>query len=423
MTAQTLFNIILIITIAGFVFDQWINYLNTTTRSTILPESLIGFYDQETYSKQQQYEGVNYRFGLISDFLSFLVIIVMLLVGGFAWVDTIVISITSSSILQAILFFALLALASDLISLPLDIYHTFVIEERFGFNKTTARTFIFDKLKGYLLGAVVGGGILAIIVLIYEKSGSWFWVLAWICISVFTLFISYFYTTLLVPIFNKLSPLPQGELRNAIENVAARADFSLKDISIMDGSKRSTRGNAYFSGFGRKKSIVLFDTLVNEHSVDELAAILAHEIGHYKKKHVLQGLATGIIQTGVLLFVLSLLLKSPLPAFALGASVPSFQMSVIAFGILYSPVSMVLGIVFNMISRKHEYEADRFAVGLSQPGSLQEALKKLSVKNLSNLTPHPWYVYIHYSHPALLQRLAAIDKLSNADIERTHSGA
>ena len=412
MTAQTLFIIILTITIAGFVFDQWINYLNTTTRCTILPESLIGFYDQETYSKQQEYEGVNYRFGLISDFLSFLVIIVMLLMGGFAWVDTIVISITLSSILQAILFFAILALASDLIGLPLDIYHTFVIEERFGFNKTTARTFVIDKLKGYLLGALVGGGILALIILIYEKAGSWFWVLAWICISAFTLFISYFYTTLLVPIFNKLSPLPQGELRDAIEKVAARAGFSLKDISIMDGSKRSTRGNAYFSGFGRKKSIVLFDTLINEHTVDELVAVLAHEIGHYKKKHVLQGLVSGIIQTGVLLFVLSLLLKSPLPAYALGASVPSFQMSVIAFGILYSPVSMVLGIVFNMISRKHEYEADRFAVALSRPGALQEALKRLSVKNLSNLTPHPWYVYIHYSHPALLQRLAAIDKLS-----------
>jgi STE24 endopeptidase len=412
VTAQTLFYIILTITIAGFVFDQWINYLNTTTRSTILPESLIGFYDQETYSKQQEYEGVNYRFGLISDFLSFLVIIAMLLMGGFAWINAIVISITSSSILQAILFFGILAFASDLLGIPLDIYHTFVIEQRFGFNKTTARTFVFDKLKGYLLGAVVGGGILALIILIYEKAGSWFWVLAWMCISVFTLFISYFYTTLLVPLFNKLSPLPQGELRNAIEQVAARAGFSLKDISIMDGSKRSTRGNAYFSGFGRKKSIVLFDTLVNDHSVDELAAVLAHEIGHYKKKHVLQGLVTGIIQTGVLLFVLSLLLKSPLPAYALGASVPSFQMSVIAFGILYSPVSMVLGIVFNMISRKHEYEADRFAVALSRPGALQEALKRLSVKNLSNLTPHPWYVYIHYSHPALLQRLAAIDKLS-----------
>ncbi len=410
MTPQILFNILLIITIAGFAFDQWIGYLNTTTWSNILPDALKGFYDEQTYSKQQDYERVNYRFGLFSDVLSFVAIMGMLIFGGFAWIDGVARMFSGFAILQAMLFFGIIAFASDILSIPLDVYHTFVIEESFGFNKTTPRTFILDKLKGWILAVFVGGGLLALIVFIYEKSGAWFWILAWACISVFTLFISYFYTTLLVPIFNKLTPLPAGELRDAIEKVAVRADFSLKDISIMDGSKRSSRGNAYFSGFGRKKSIVLFDTLVNEHSVDELAAILAHEIGHYKKKHVLKGLLSGIMQTGIVLFVLSLLLKSSLPAAALGSSVSSFHLSVIAFGILYSPVSLVLGIVFNVISRKHEYEADRFAIGLSQPGALAEALKRLSVKNLSNLTPHPWYVYVHYSHPALLQRLAAIDK-------------
>jgi len=411
VTPQTLYNVILAIIIAGFAFDQWINYLNTTTRSNKLPDVLKGFYDESTYSLQQDYERDNYRFGLVSDILSFLAIIAMLVFGGFAWVDGFVRTYTGSAILMAIFFFGIIALVSDLMSIPLEVYHTFVIEERYGFNKTTPKTFIIDKLKGWLLAAVIGGGIMALIIFIYEKSGSWFWILAWISISVFTLFISYFYTTLLVPIFNKLTPLPAGELRDAIERVAARAEFNLKDISIMDGSKRSTRGNAYFSGFGSKKSIVLFDTLINEHSVDELAAVLAHEIGHYKKKHVLKGLISGILQTGVLLFLLSLLLKSSLPAMALGASVTSFHISVIAFGILYSPVSMILGIVFNSVSRKHEYEADRFAISLSQPGSLQQALKRLSVKNLSNLTPHPWYVFIHYSHPALLQRLAAIDKV------------
>ena len=410
MTPQILFNILLIITIAGFAFDQWIGYLNTTTWSNILPDALKGFYDEQTYSKQQDYERVNYRFGLFSDVLSFVAIMGMLIFGGFAWIDGVARMFSGFAILQAMLFFGIIAFASDILSIPLDVYHTFVIEESFGFNKTTPRTFILDKLKGWILAVFVGGGLLALIVFIYEKSGAWFWILAWACISVFTLFISYFYTTLLVPIFNKLTPLPAGELRDAIEKVAVRADFSLKDISIMDGSKRSSRGNAYFSGFGRKKSIVLFDTLVNEHSVDELAAILAHEIGHYKKKHVLKGLLSGIMQTGIVLFVLSLLLKSSLPAAALGSSVSSFHLSVIAFGILYSPVSLVLGIVFNVISRKHEYEADRFAIGLSKPGALAEALKRLSVKNLSNLTPHPWYVYVHYSHPALLQRLAAIDK-------------
>jgi STE24 endopeptidase len=410
MTPQLLFNILIVITIAGFVFDQWISFLNTTTRSNKLPEELKGFYDEETYSKQQDYESVNYRFGLISDVLSFVVILFMLFLGGFAWLDALVINFTGSAILQAILFFGILVLASDLLSIPLDLYHTFVIEERFGFNKTTPVTYVVDKLKGWLLGALIGGGILALIIFIYEKSGAWFWVLAWISISAFTLFISYFYTTLLVPVFNKLIPLPAGELRDSIEKVATLAGFNLKDISIMDGSKRSTRGNAYFSGFGRKKSIVLYDTLVNEHSVDELTAVLAHEIGHYKKKHVLKGLVTGVMQTGVLLFVLSLLLKSPLPSYALGASVASFHMSVIAFGILYSPVSTILGILFNSVSRKHEFEADRFALRLSNPGALQEALKRLSVKNLSNLTPHPWYVFIHYSHPTLIQRLTALNE-------------
>lgn len=410
MSPQTLYFIILVIIIAGFIFDQWINYLNTTTSSNVLPESLKGFYDESTYSLQQNYERDNYTFSLLSDILSFMIILAMLIFGGFAWIDGFVRTYTESPIVLAILFFGIIGFASDLLGIPLEVYHTFVIEERYGFNKTTPKTFVFDKFKSWLLGALIGGGILALIIFIYEKSGSLFWILAWACISFFTLFISYFYTTLLVPIFNKLTPLPAGELRDAIEHVAARADFSLKDISIMDGSKRSTRGNAYFSGFGRKKSIVLFDTLVNEHTVDELAAVLAHEIGHYKKKHVLKGLISGILQTGALLFLLSLFLKSQLPSLALGASAASFHISVIAFGILYSPVSLLLGILFNSISRKHEYEADRFAVSLSQPGALQKALKRLSVKNLSNLTPHPWYVYIHYSHPALLQRLAAIDK-------------
>ena len=408
MTPQTLFTIILLIAIVSFAFEQWIGYLNTTTRSNILPESLTGFYDQKTYSKQQEYERENYMFELVSESFSFLAILAMLLLCSFAWVDALVRVYTGSAIVQALLFFGILGFVSDLLSLPFDIYHTFVIEARFGFNKTTPKTFLFDKLKGWLLAVIVGGGILSLIVFIYEKSGAWFWILAWACISIFTLFLSYFYTTLLVPLFNKLTPLPKGELRNAIEKVAAKANFNLKDISIMDGSKRSTHGNAYFSGFGRKKSIVLFDTLINDHSVDELAAVLAHEIGHYKKKHVLKGLLSGILQTGILLFVLSLLLKSPLLAFALGATVPSFHIAVVAFGILYSPFSTVLGIALNGLSRKHEYEADRFALSISKPGALQEALKRLSVKNLSNLTPHPWYVFVHYSHPALLQRLAAL---------------
>lgn len=409
MNSQTIFILILSIVIAGFLFDQWISYLNTTTWSKVLPESLRDFYDEQTYSRQQDYERVNYKFGIFSDILSFMAIIFLLLSGGFAWLDLFVRSYIGSPILQAILFFGILGLAADLLSTPLDVYDTFVIEERFGFNKTTPRTYLLDKLKGWLLAIIIGGGLIALVVFLFEKTGSWFWVLAWAAFSGITLFISYFYTTLLVPLFNKLTPLPTSELREAIEKVAVQAGFSLKDIFIMDGSKRSSKGNAYFSGFGRKKSIVLFDTLVSDHGIDELVAVLAHEIGHYKKKHVLKGLLIGIAQTGVLLFILSLLLQSPLLAKALGASEPSFHIGLVTFGILFSPVSVVLGIALNLLSRKHEYEADRFASVFSQPGSLQKALKKLSIKNLGNLTPHPWYVFVHYSHPPLLQRIAALD--------------
>lgn len=410
ITAQNLFILIIIIVAAGFVFDQWLGYLNNLSRSKSLPDSLADIYDEDTYKRQQEYKQVNYKFGLISEILSFVMVLLMLVFGGFAFLDFHIRSLTASSVLQALMFFGIIAFVSDIVSIPFDVYQTFVMEERFGFNTTTWSTFIFDKVKGWLLGAILGGGILSLIVFIYEKTGSWFWILAWILISGFTLFMSYFYTTLLVPLFNKLTPLPEGELRDAIEKVAARADFDLKDISIMDGSKRSTRGNAYFSGFGKKKSIVLFDTLINEHTVTELAAVLAHEIGHYKKKHVLKGLITGIMQTGAVLFLLSLMLGNPLPALALGAVIPTFHMSVVAFGILYSPVSMAIGILMNTISRKHEYEADRFALDFSEPGALKQALKKLSVKSLSNLTPHPWYVYVHYSHPTLLQRIEAMDK-------------
>lgn len=411
MTPHVLYITLFVILITGFIFDQWINYLNTTTWSNTLPEPLKGLYDEQTYRRQQEYEKTKFRFGLFSDVLTFIVILLMLIFGGFALIDGVVINlIPDNAIWQAIIFFGILGLASDILTLPFDIYNTFVIESKFGFNKTTSITFIMDKLKGWLLAAVIGGGILALVVFIFQESGQWFWILAWLSITVVSLFFSYFYTTLLVPIFNKLSPLPDGELRDAIMLVASKAGFNLKDISIMDGSKRSSRGNAYFSGFGRKKSIVLYDTLIADHTIEELVAVLAHEIGHYKKKHILKGLITGVFQTGILLFILSFMLKSPATSLALGTANVSFHMSLVAFGILYSPVSLILGVISNVILRRNEYEADRYAVGLSKPGSLPLALRKLSVNNLSNLAPHPWYEFVHYSHPSLLQRLAAIER-------------
>jgi STE24 endopeptidase len=409
MTPETLFLILVVIVCANFAIEQWLDYLNTTTWSDVLPASLEGIYSPSEYQQQQQYEKVNYRFGLFTSGLTFITTLLFLLLGGFAWLDGIVRHFSGNPVWQALLFFGLLAFTASILQIPFNYYHTFVIEERFGFNKSGKLTFFIDLVKGWMLGAFIGGGLLALIVFIYSKSGNWAWLLAWIGVSGFSIFISYFYTTLLVPVFNKLVPLPEGELRDQIYATANKANFSLKNIFIMDGSKRSSRGNAYFSGFGRKKSIVLFDTLVQKHTVDELASILAHEIGHYKKKHVLKGLISGIIQSGIILFLLSLFLKSALPSYALGADNQSFHLSVIAFGILFSPLSMVTGMIFNSISRKHEYEADKFAVTHTKKSVFSEALKKLSVSNLSNLTPHPWYVFVHYSHPTLLQRIAAIE--------------
>lgn len=417
MNSDQLKILLLLLVVVGYLFDQWLSWLNHRNRQATIPLSLSGIYDADTYRKQQDYKTDNYRLSVLTEFLSFAIIFCLLLFGGFAWLDTLVRSVTGSGIWQALLFFGILALVADLLGTPFDLYDTFVIEQKYHFNTTTIGTFILDKLKSWLLTGIIGGGLLALIVWIYQDTGDWFWLLTWAAITAFSIFAGYFYTTLLVPVFNKLSPLPAGELRDSIQGVAQRSKFELRNIYVMDGSKRSTKGNAYFSGFGKRKSIVLFDTLVNDHSVEELTAILAHEIGHYRKKHVLKGILLSIIQTGFLLFVLSYVLKSPLPANALGSSLPSFHMSVVAFGILYSPLSLLLKLGMNSYSRRNEFEADRFAASISPRGIMQQALKKLASKNLTNLTPHPWFVIFNYSHPSLLQRLAALDKADDNEGE------
>jgi len=300
---------------------------------------------------------------------------------------------------------------SDILSLPFSVYDTFVIEEKYGFNKTTPKTFVLDTIKGWLLGALIGGGLLALIVFIYQKTQNMFWIYAWILVSAFTIFMAMFYSNLIVPLFNKQTPLEPGELRDAIKNFADKVGFKLDNIFVINGSKRSTKANAYFTGFGSKKRIVLYDTLINDMETDELVAVLAHEIGHYKKKHVIQGLLISLIQTGIVLFIFSLLINNATLSKALGVEIPNFHIGLVAFGILYSPVSFVLGIFMNLLSRKNEYQADEFAAVHFKPEALASALKKLSVKNLSNLTPHKTYVFFHYSHPTLLQRLARLNTL------------
>ncbi|MCF8362519.1 MAG: M48 family metallopeptidase [Prolixibacteraceae bacterium] len=292
---------------------------------------------------------------------------------------------------------------------PFEIYDTFVIEEKFGFNKSTPKIFISDKVKGWLLGAILGGGILALVMWIWSSTGDYFWLIAWGTVTLISVFMSMFYSELIVPLFNKQKPLENGELKDAIFKFAEEAGFRLKNIYVIDGSKRSTKANAYFTGLGPKKRIVLFDTLIEDLETDEIVAVLAHEIGHYKKKHTLTGLLLGIVQTGIMLYIFSLLVSSPYLSKALGVEQAKFHIGLIAFGILYSPLSFIMGIGMNIISRKNEYQADAYAAHFGFANELGRALKKLSVKSLSNLTPHPLYVFFHYSHPTLLQRLRHLD--------------
>ncbi len=395
--------------LADFILERFLEYLNSTRWSDQLPEEVKGIYDEDRYCKQQAYEKSNYHFSLVSSSFSFIILLLMVLLLGFSWVNDLAMSVSGHPIIVALVFFGILLWASDLLMIPFSVYDTFVIEAKFGFNKTSPKTFILDKVKGWFLGAIIGGGLLALIVYIYQLTTSSFWLYSWLLISGFSVFMVLFYSSLIVPLFNKQTPLPEGELKSAIEDFAAKVGFKLDNIYVIDGSKRSTKANAYFAGFGAKKRIVLYDTLINDMTTRELVAVLAHEIGHYKKNHVFWSLLLGILQTGIMLFVFSLMVGSADLSAALGVETPSFHIGLVAFGILYSPISLIIGLAMNVLSRKNEYQADRFAAEHFDAEELASALKKLSVKNLSNLRPHPVYVFFHYSHPTLLQRLKALE--------------
>lgn len=407
---QTILYIILVIIVLDFVFDRVMDYLNASRWSKTLPPELKGIYEEEKYRKSQEYSRVNMKFGILTSSLSFVFIILMLVFGGFGYIDGLVRDFTVHPVWMALLFFGIIGLASDILSTPFDIYGTFVIEERFGFNRTSPKTYVLDKIKGWLLALIIGGGLLALFVWFYAVAGNLFWLYAWIVFTAFSLFMMMFYSTLIVPLFNKQKPLEDGPLREEIEKFAREAGFKLDNIFVIDGSKRSSKANAYFSGIGPKKRIVLFDTLIKEHTTEELVAVLAHEIGHYKKKHTAKGMVISILHTGIMLFLLGLFINRPELSMALGAEEASFHMGILAFGLLYSPVSLILGILGNRMSRRHEYEADAFAAVKYAAKPLQDALKKLSVNHLSNLRPHPAYVFVHYSHPPLLKRLEHLDR-------------
>ncbi len=408
-----LFYIIVFLVITSFLFEAFLEYLNSKRRSAKLPGELRGIYDEEKYEKSIEYEKVKQRFSLLRGMFSLILILAMLYFGGFALVDEISRYYFSNPVIIALLFFGIIMFAADILHLPFDWYATFIIEERFGFNKSTPFIFFTDKFKGWLLSIIIGGGLLALITWFYYQTTDWFWVYALLLITAFTVFMNLFYSSLIVPLFNKQTPLDKGELRDSISSMSKNAGFRLDDIFIIDGSKRSTKANAYFAGLGRKKRIVLFDTLISDLSVPEIVGVLAHEIGHYKKKHIISGMIISVIITAITLYLLSVMVANPELSSALGAAQPSFHMGLIAFGILYSPVSAIFGLFTNWLSRRNEFEADRFAAEFQSPEHLAEALKKLSVKNLSNLQPHPLYVFVHYSHPPLLKRLDALNNLSH----------
>jgi STE24 endopeptidase len=405
--AVTLLYLIIGFIIIEFLVSKYIDYKNLRTWELPIPAELKDLYTPEQVTKAKDYAQANARIGTISDFISLGVSLAMLLLG-FAAVDRFAKGLTNNTILQSLIFFAIMGLGSFVIGLPFSIYRTFVIEEKFGFNKSTLSTFIADKIKGMLIGAVIGGVLISLLVFLFQLLGSTFWLAAWAVLSGFSIFFAMFYTNLLLPIFNKLTPLEGGELRQAIEDYAGKVDFPLTNVFVMDGSKRSSKANAFFSGLGSKKNIVLYDTLIKDLSTEEITAVLAHEVGHYKKKHVLQGILLSVAQMGLLFFLFGWLSANPLLAQMLGAEENNFHLALIAFMLLYSPIGTLTGLFMNLFSRKNEYQADRYAKETFSEAPLISSLKKMTVNHLSNPQPHPAYVFMHYSHPTLLQRMRAM---------------
>ncbi len=401
---------ILLIVVLDFLWSQYLSYRNRRRMSPYIPQQLEGIYDKEEYAKQQAYQRVNSRFGIYTSLFSFIILLIVLVFGLFGWLDELLRQYIDNEVFLTLAFFGVIYIVNDIISLPFSYYATFVIEERFGFNKSTKKIFWLDHLKGLFLAVILGGIIMALIAWLYGTLGEYAWLCAWGVITAFSLFMTLFYSNIIVPLFNKQTPLEAGKLRDAIEAFAEKAGFAVNNIYVMDASKRSTKANAYFTGFGRKKRIVLFDTLINDLDTGEIVAVLAHEIGHYKRKHTLQGMFISVCYTGIMLFLLSWFLDNENIAVALGGKTASFHLGLIAFSVLFTPISLLIGTLSGILSRRNEYQADAYAADFKLADLLISGLKKLSVKSLSNLNPDPLYVFFHYSHPTLLQRMEALKK-------------
>ncbi|MEJ6764306.1 MAG: M48 family metallopeptidase [Flavobacteriaceae bacterium] len=405
MSSQILLNILIVIIILNFFKDSILDYLNSKYFDNEIPNIISDIYDKEKYLKSQEYKKTQYKFNRISSIYSLLILLLFFYFDGFLVLDNYCRSLFDSELIISLSFFGIIYFGNDLLSIPFSIYHTFIIEEKFGFNKTTKKTYIIDKLKSWLLIILFGGGILSFIIFQFESIGQNFWIVAWIFISVLTLLINGLYAQIIVPLFNKQTKLEDGELKSEIEKYSKKVGFNLSNIFVIDGSKRSTKANAYFSGFGKQKRVTLYDTLINKLTKNQIVAVIAHEIGHYKKNHIIFNLLFSIIQSGIMLYILSLLIYMPIFSEALNIENHSFHIALITFSILYTPISEISSLIFNLFSRKFEYEADEYADKTFDGKYLIEALKVLTKDSLSNLTPHPKYVWWHYSHPTLLERI------------------
>lgn len=399
---STWFYILVIIFILGFTIDTIIELLNWKHTRINLPSN----------SSELNYFKAGFRVSFISHVLMAVITCVLLFTGSFGKLDSLILEHISNPYAQTLAYFGVIAFASFIVSLPFSVYRTFYVEEKFGFNKTTTQTFIQDKLKSMFATIIIGGGLLAFILWIYNRDQQHFWLWSWITLVVFMILASMLFTSIILPLFNRLSPLEEGELKASIEALCERLQFPLTRLYVMDGSKRSTKANAFFSGLGPRKSIVLYDTLVSNYSTEEILAVLTHEIGHYKLRHTLKTLTASIIQTGLMFYLLGIILKSDELPMALGGIERTFQLSLTGFAILYSPVSLALSILMNSLSRKHEYEADAYAKEHYSGPHLASALAKLHKDSLSNPKPHPVYVAVHYSHPTLQQRVNYLESPS-----------
>lgn len=406
--------VVLCIILTSFTLELVVSYLNIGALTPELPKEFEDIYNKDEYQKSQQYTKATTRFGIFENSVSTLLTVGFLILGGFNWIDTIARSFGYGAIVTGLLFTAGLGILSFLVGIPFSIYSTFVIEEKFGFNKTTVKTFILDLIKGILLTMLLGGPLLALIFWFFETTGTYAWVYCWLGVVCFTILMQFIAPVLIMPIFNKFTPLESGELKDKITDYSTKENFKLSGIFTMDGSKRSTKLNAFFTGFGKYRKIVFFDTLIDKLTPDEIVAVLAHEMGHFKLKHIIKMMIISIIQTGFMFFLLSLVLKVPEISKGFMLEQPSIYASLVIFGFLYSPISIFTSIGINILSRKHEFEADSYAAKTTcDSRQLITSLKKLSRANLSNLTPHPVHVFLHYSHPPLLQRINTLSTEKN----------